>query len=64
MFKIDFIVFIDGLFIEFLEIFLIKIGEERNYNTEILKDLPDIILADGKHYYEKGNYLKATKREL
>ena len=64
MFKIDFIVFIDGLFIEFSENFYIKIGEERNYNTEILKDLPEIILADGKHYYEKGNYLKATKREF
>ena len=30
MFKIDFIVFIDGLFIEFSENFYIKIGEERN----------------------------------
>ena len=61
--KIDFIVLVDGLFIEFSENFYFHIGGEYNYDRDAIQTLPETILEDGRHYYnDKKVYLKAMKR--
>lgn len=64
IFKLDFVVFINGLFLEFSENYYITMGDEMNFDESKAKPeaIAESLMKESRELYKEGKYLKSVKR--
>lgn len=64
IFKLDFVAFINGLFIEFSENYYLTLGGKHNFdpNKATPQAISDNLMKEARELYKEGKYLKSIKR--